>query len=88
MWNQLKTILLFGVLSALLLAIGGAVAPEALGVFVVIALVMNLGAYFFSDKLVLAMSGARELSRARRRGSTRWSRISPAAPGCRCRACS
>jgi heat shock protein HtpX len=62
--NQLKTILLFGVLSALFIGIGGAVAPEALGVFVAIAVVMNLGAYFFSDKLVLAMYRAREVSRA------------------------
>lgn len=62
MWNQLKTILLFGVLSALLLAVGGAVAPQHLGVFVVIAVVMNLGAYFFSDKIVLAMHHAREVS--------------------------
>jgi heat shock protein HtpX len=62
--NQLKTILLFGVLSALLIGIGGAIAPDALGVFVVIALVMNLGAYFFSDKIVLAMYRGREVSRA------------------------
>jgi heat shock protein HtpX len=61
--NQLKTILLFGVLSALFIGIGGAVAPDALGVFVVIALVMNLGAYFLSDKLVLAMYRAHEVSR-------------------------
>ncbi|MDX2090694.1 MAG: zinc metalloprotease HtpX [Kofleriaceae bacterium] len=62
MWNQLKTILLFGVLSALLLAIGGAVAPQHLGVFVVVAVVMNVGAYFFSDQIVLAMHHAREVS--------------------------
>jgi heat shock protein HtpX len=61
MWNQLKTILLFGVLSALLVAIGSAVAPGSLGVFVLLALAMNLGAYFFSDKLVLSMYDAREL---------------------------
>ena len=59
--NQLKTILLFGVLSALFIGIGGAVAPDMLGVFVVLALVMNLGAYFFSDKIVLAMYRAREV---------------------------
>ncbi len=59
MYNQLKTILLFGVLSALLLAVGGALAPQALGLFVVLALAMNLGAYFFSDRLVLSMYRAR-----------------------------
>ncbi|MBL9014005.1 MAG: zinc metalloprotease HtpX [Myxococcales bacterium] len=62
MRNQLKTILLFGVLSALLIGIGGAVAPRFLGLFVVLAAAMNLAAYFFSDKLVLRMYGARELA--------------------------
>lgn len=62
MWNQLKTILLFGVLSALLVGIGGAFAPDALAVFVLLALAMNLGAYFFSHKLVLAMYRAREVA--------------------------
>jgi heat shock protein HtpX len=62
MWNQLKTILLFGALSALLIGIGGALAPDALMLFVAIALVMNLGAYFYSDKIVLAMYRASEVS--------------------------
>jgi heat shock protein HtpX len=62
MWNQLKTILLFGVLSALLLAVGGTVAPQHLGALFVVAVVMNLGAYFLSDKIVLAMHRAREVS--------------------------
>lgn len=62
MKNQLKTILLLGVMSALLVALGGAVAPRYLSVFGVMALVMNLGAYFFSDRLVLAMHRASEVS--------------------------
>ncbi|MDB4958469.1 MAG: protease [Myxococcales bacterium] len=62
MWNQLKTILLFGILSALLIGIGGTLAPDSLMVFVAIALVMNVGAYFFSDKIVLATYRAREVS--------------------------
>ncbi len=64
MWNQLKTILLFGVLSALLVGIGGALAPDALGLFIAIAAVMNLVGYFWSDKIVLRMYRARELSPA------------------------
>jgi heat shock protein HtpX len=63
MWNQLKTVLLLGVLSALLVGIGGAVAPGLLWLFVVIAIAMNVGAYFFSDRLVLRMHGAREVGR-------------------------
>jgi heat shock protein HtpX len=60
--NQLKTILLFGVLSALFIGIGGAFAPQHLAVFVVIAAAINLGAYFFSDRIVLAMYRAQEVS--------------------------
>ncbi len=60
--NQLKTILLFGVLSALFIGIGGAFAPQHLAVFVAIAAAINLGAYFFSDRIVLAMYRAQELS--------------------------
>jgi len=62
MWNQLKTILLFGVLSALLIGIGGALAPNYLVLFVGIAAVMNLVGYFWSDKIVLSMYRARELA--------------------------
>jgi heat shock protein HtpX len=61
MRNQLKTVLLLGALSALLVGIGGALAPQHLSIFVVLALAMNAGAYFFSDRLVLAMSRAQEL---------------------------
>jgi heat shock protein HtpX len=61
MWNQLKTILLFGVLSALLIGIGGALAPNQLGVFIALAAVMNLVGYFWSDKIVLRMYRAQEI---------------------------
>jgi heat shock protein HtpX len=60
--NQLKTILLFGVLSALFIGIGGVFAPQYLAVFVAIAAAINLGAYFFSDRIVLAMYRAQEVS--------------------------
>ena len=62
--NQLKTVLLLGILSAILVGIGGAIGPSALGFSLVLALVMNLGAYFFSDRIVLAMHRAQELSPA------------------------
>ena len=64
MRNQLKTILLLGALSALVVGIGGAVAPRQVPLFVGLALLMNLGAYFFSDRIVLAMHHARELDPA------------------------
>ena len=62
--NQLKTILLLGILSAILVGIGGALGPDALGISLVLALVLNVGAYFFSDRIVLAMHRAQELSAA------------------------
>jgi len=60
--NQLKTILLLGALSALLVGAGAALGPGAFWAFTALALGMNLFAYFFSDRLVLRMNGARELS--------------------------
>jgi len=61
--NQLKTILLLGALSALLVGLGASLGPGAFWGFTALALVMNFFAYFFSDKLVLRMNGARELAR-------------------------
>jgi heat shock protein HtpX len=59
--NHLKTMVLLGALSALLIGVGNVVAPGHLGFFAVLALGMNLGAYYFSDRLVLRMHGAREI---------------------------
>jgi heat shock protein HtpX len=61
--NQLKTILLLGALSALVVAAGGALGPQWLWGSLALAMGMNLFAWFFSDRLVLRMSGAREVSR-------------------------
>lgn len=58
--NQLKTILLLGALSALLVAAGAAIGPQWAWGALALALGMNLFAWFFSDRLVLRMSGARE----------------------------
>lgn len=62
MKNQLKTIVLLGALSALLVGIGGAMGGSYMYLFGVLALVMNFVGYFWSDKIVLKMSGARELA--------------------------
>lgn len=59
--NHLKTVVLLGALSALLVGVGELLAPGRLGIFVLLAAAMNVGAYFFSDRLVLRMHGAREL---------------------------
>lgn len=62
--NQLKTIFLLGSLSALIVGVGAALTPGAMYIALGIALLMNLGAYFFSDRLVLAAHGAREIAPA------------------------
>jgi heat shock protein HtpX len=62
MKNQLKTVLLLGALSGVLVAIGGALGPGYLYGFTACALLMNLGAYFFSDRIVLRMHHAQEVS--------------------------
>jgi heat shock protein HtpX len=62
--NQLKTVLLLGALSALLIGIGALVAPSQLYLFAALALAMNLGAYFFSDRIVLRMHRASEVGAA------------------------
>jgi heat shock protein HtpX len=64
MKNQLKTVLLLGLLSVGLVAVGGALGKGFLIGALVLAVVMNVGAYYFSDKLVLSMHGARELAPA------------------------
>lgn len=60
--NQIKTIFLMGVLSAILIGIGGAIGNSYLYGFTALALILNLGAYFFSDRLVLSLHRAREIA--------------------------
>ncbi|WP_375773393.1 zinc metalloprotease HtpX [Archangium gephyra] len=62
MKNQIKTLLLLGVLSVVLITIGAALGKGFLIGALVLSLAMNLGAYFYSDKLVLSMHGAQEVS--------------------------
>jgi len=62
MKNQLKTIVLLGSLSAIIVGLGALVAPGYLYLFGALALAMNLGAYFFSGRIVLRMHHAQELS--------------------------
>ena len=47
MKNHIKTIVLLGSLSAVVLGLGALVAPSYLYLFGVVALAMNFGAYFF-----------------------------------------
>ncbi len=65
MSSQIKTGLLMGLLTALILLLGQAAGgPGGLAVAFVLALVMNGVSYWFSDKIVLAMYRGREVSPA------------------------
>jgi heat shock protein HtpX len=61
--NGLKTALLLGLLSAILIFGGSAIAGRQ-GIYIGLALAVatNFFSYFFSDKLALAMSGAQPLT--------------------------
>ncbi|MBP1686560.1 MAG: endopeptidase htpX [Deltaproteobacteria bacterium] len=60
MSNTLKTTLLLGLLTGIILWIGGFLGgSQGLVVAFVFATIMNFGSYWFSDKIVLAMYGAR-----------------------------
>jgi heat shock protein HtpX len=60
--NVLKTAFLLGALSALLLFIGQSLGgSQGLVMGFVFAVIMNFGSYWFSDKIVLKMYGAKEV---------------------------
>ena len=61
--NRLKTVMLLALLTALLMWAGQAVGgPAGLWFALVVAAVMNLGTYWFADKIVLRMHHAQEVS--------------------------
>jgi heat shock protein HtpX len=63
MQNTLKTTLLLGTLTGMFLLIGSAIGGTGGMIFAfMFAIVMNLGAWWFSDKIALAMSRAKEVS--------------------------
>ena len=63
MMNQLKTVILLGLLTALLLFVGQLIGGyNGLVIAGIFAVIMNFGSYWFSDKLVLAMYRAKEVN--------------------------
>src|SRR3989304_9897933 len=61
--NNLKTVFLLTLLSGILLGIGYLFGGQAgLIVALIFAAVMNIGSYWFSDKLALQMTGAKEVT--------------------------
>ena len=63
MGNTVKTALLLGALTGLLMLIGGLIGGKG-GVYIafIFAVILNFGSYWFSDKIVLKMYQAQEVS--------------------------
>jgi len=63
--NTFRTALFMTVLTLLLVFVGRVLGgPNGMAIALVVAAAMNFGAYWFSDRMVLAMYGAREASPA------------------------
>lgn len=64
-WNTFKVTLLLAALTGLFIFIGSALGGQT-GMFIAfgLAVLMNMGAWWFSDKLALKMSGAQEITPA------------------------
>jgi len=62
--NQIKTILLLGLLTALLLWIGSFWGYSGLTIALIFVLLMNFITYFYSDKIILTIYRAKEVSKA------------------------
>lgn len=62
--NQLKTVLLLGLLTGVLLGVGHLVGGmQGLTIAFAFAILMNFGSYWFSDKIVLAMYRAKKVTK-------------------------
>lgn len=63
-YNQIKTVFLLGSLSGLLLFMGAMIGGQSgLTIALIMALIMNIVAYFFSDSIVLSMYKAKPLDK-------------------------
>ncbi len=63
MANNVKTVLLLGLLSGIILFIGSFWGEQGLTFAFLVAVVMNIGSYFFSDKIALRMYNAQPVTR-------------------------
>ena len=64
--NMVKTTLLMGLLTVLLVSIGGALGGRnGVTMAFLLAAGMNFFSYWFSDKIVLSMYGARQIEEIR-----------------------
>ncbi len=63
MANNLKTVLLLGLLTGIILYIGSFWGQGGLTIALVMSIVMNFASYFFSDKIALSMYRAQPVTR-------------------------
>jgi heat shock protein HtpX len=63
MVNNVKTVLLLGLMTGLILFIGSFWGQSGLTIALVMSVLMNVGSYFFSDKIALSMYGAKAVTR-------------------------
>jgi len=64
MWNQIKTVLLLGILTGILLFIGSFFGKSGLTIAIIIVVLMNGVTYFFSDKIALMMYSAKQIKKS------------------------
>jgi heat shock protein HtpX len=60
--NNTKTVLLLGGLTGLLVAVGGALGSQWIYIFAIMSVVMNVGMWFFSDKIAIASMRGQEVT--------------------------
>jgi heat shock protein HtpX len=60
-YNNLKTTLLLGLMTALILWIGSLFGTQGVMIAFIFAVISNVGAYFFGDKIALSAMGAQEV---------------------------
>lgn len=63
MANNMKTVLLLGLLTGIILFIGSFWGQQGLTIALIMSVAMNFGSYFFSDKIALSMYHAQAVSR-------------------------
>lgn len=88
MFNWMKTFMLMAAITALFVVLGGMMGGRG-GMLLALgfALVMNFGAYWFSDKMVLRMYNAKEVDANSAPISTTWWPSLRSAPSYPCPAC-
>lgn len=60
--NNLKTVVLLGLMTGLLVAVGGMMGKQYIVPFLIMAGLMNVGAWFFSDKIAIAAMRGKQLT--------------------------